>query len=523
MTLFYISLLVILSAECRVHALYGSLQSICFKIERQYKEIIIAPGQTQKVIDWVSTDECCNGYREIDDYCEPQCDIPCGEHGKCIEPNVCVCDNNYTGSNCDTVLCPPGYTGTDCENGCTENTFGRNCEEECTCQNGRCDPISGRCDCYDGWSGPECSIPCPEGVSCVNGGICTIKNDSSSTCTCPAGYIGQKCENICPKSYWGEDCLEICYCEDDHFFHCNHVNGTCESKCENGEYFDETCWCDNGWDGEFCTEKVCPEGYYGKDCEQKCRCQMDTTKSCDRETGACTCHPGWIGDFCREACPNMSFGIGCNKSCICEDGNVKGCNPVTGECKCERGWTGYACNRPCSCVNGYCDNHGNCICDAGWQGRTCNRECDAGYFGEGCSNFCGFLKEETNIICDRFAGPECAPGFMGAECTEPCPKGRYGRNCDKFCSCSPSKICNRVTGDCECSPGVYGEKCEKTCPNGTFGLSCSGTCWCPNCNVVNGDCTDRTQSSLKNGGCNAFFSSFSIVNEIIKRFLNMVE
>lgn len=58
---------------------------------------------------------------------------------------------------------------------------------------------------------------------------------------------------------------------------------------------------------------------------------------------------------------------------------------------------GYACNRPCSCVNGYCDNHGNCICDAGWQGRTCNRECDAGYFGEGCSNFCGFLKEESKV------------------------------------------------------------------------------------------------------------------------------
>lgn len=55
----------------------------------------------------------------------------------------------------------------------------------------------------------------------------------------------------------------------------------------------------------------------------------------------------------------------------------------------------------------------------------------------------------ANIICDRFAGPECAPGFMGAECTEPCPKGRYGRNCDKFCSCSPSKICNRVTGELE--------------------------------------------------------------------------
>ncbi|GJQ68986.1 hypothetical protein Trydic_g10298 [Trypoxylus dichotomus] len=178
-----------------------------------------------------------------------------------------------------------------------------------------------------------------------------------------------------------------------------HKLGTvqCTSKCQNGEYSDDVCWCYKGWTGEFCNEKECPFGYYGKDCNKHCRCQSDTTRHCDRITGECTCITGWIGNTCEEPCPYMTFGDGCNSTCECEDGNHDGCHQSTGECVCKREWTGITCKRKCKCSNGYCDNYGNCICDSGWQGRSCDKQCDEGYYGEGCSSFCGFYANEGYV------------------------------------------------------------------------------------------------------------------------------
>ena len=45
------------------------------------------------------------------------------------------------------------------DTGCVAPNFGRNCEQQCHCQNGGCNHVNGRCsspECQSGWSGPSC-------------------------------------------------------------------------------------------------------------------------------------------------------------------------------------------------------------------------------------------------------------------------------------------------------------------------------------------------------------------------------
>jgi len=40
----------------------------------------------------------------------------------------------------------------------------------------------------------------------------------------------------------------------------------------------------------------CPEGSYGNNCQQQCRCMNGA--DCDHVTGSCWCTSGWTGTFC---------------------------------------------------------------------------------------------------------------------------------------------------------------------------------------------------------------------------------
>ncbi|CAL4125477.1 unnamed protein product, partial [Meganyctiphanes norvegica] len=96
--------------------------------------------------------------------------------------------------------------------------WGMDCQHECTCRNGGiCDRVSGACVCPEGYQGVSCQDLCSPGTYgsgcrqkclCNNGALC--KHDTG-VCICPLGYHGPLCEN----SYWGEECANVCDCENE--------------------------------------------------------------------------------------------------------------------------------------------------------------------------------------------------------------------------------------------------------------------------------------------------------------------
>lgn len=150
-------------------------------------------------------EECCEGFiiSPNKTNCIPVCQNNC-EHGTCVFPNICKCDDNYGGPYCNKsnnkkylkyynkslsiiysyVACPPGK-------------FGEFCTEKCQCENGSpCDPYDGQCKCLAGWTGVDCSekcsphnfgINCVEECPCKNGAIC---DPVTGKCDCPPGFRG---------------------------------------------------------------------------------------------------------------------------------------------------------------------------------------------------------------------------------------------------------------------------------------------------------------------------------------------
>ncbi|GBP52834.1 Platelet endothelial aggregation receptor 1 [Eumeta japonica] len=123
----------------------------------------------------------------------------------------------------------------------------------------------------------------------------------------------------CPEGKWGRNCQNSCTCLN---------GGTCEPLT--GQ-----CACTPGWRREAC-EKPCAPGSFGDGCLEACNCQNSAT--CDGASGACTCLSGYKGPLCEEKCID---GQPCVQTCRCQNGEE--CNVVTGECKCTAGWTGQVC------------------------------------------------------------------------------------------------------------------------------------------------------------------------------------
>lgn len=139
---------------------------------------------------------------------EPVCDPPdCNGHGQCIL-GLCNCSNLWVGTKCDSLKC----------------------EKDCN-HHGQC--TEDGCMCSAGWWGSYCSNPCPPGKygqDCNQ--VCFCQNNStcdsvSGNCTCPSGYIGDACQNRCPYGYYGDHCEHLCMCPTD--CGCDHVTGSCNS------------------------------------------------------------------------------------------------------------------------------------------------------------------------------------------------------------------------------------------------------------------------------------------------------
>ncbi|XP_078396917.1 N-acetylglucosamine-1-phosphodiester alpha-N-acetylglucosaminidase isoform X4 [Cetorhinus maximus] len=147
----------------------------------------------------------------------------------------------------------------------------------------------------------------------LNGSLASYPSDHCSSdpmWRCPRAVSTVVCihEPECvPADCSGHgDCLlGDCYCTGFwsgpacNLLNCGPSNCTLHGICSEGG-----CLCDAGWMGTNCSD-VCPNGFYGDGCSQKCHCINGG--NCDHIHGTCSCLPGYRGDFCEQVhqCPHI--------------------------------------------------------------------------------------------------------------------------------------------------------------------------------------------------------------------------
>jgi hypothetical protein len=193
-------------------------------------------------------------------------DPTCSNHGTCQDPAItpavegnialCLCDDGWTGANCDTEA-------GDCNPACLEN--------QGVCQ-------SGTCKCNKEFAGPTCGDEaCGKDQLCSNQGTCD-QSGQQFKCVCAQGFSGRDC------SKQSIDCLDpMC-----------GGNGQCDN--ENG-----ACICNKGFAGANCTQSSCPSGCNARKGHGIC---VDNTR--------CECNEGFAGEGCLyKDCPNKC-GVSCD-------------------------------------------------------------------------------------------------------------------------------------------------------------------------------------------------------------------
>ncbi|KAM4549946.1 tenascin isoform 2-T2 [Fundulus diaphanus] len=384
-----------------------------------------------------------------------ECPNECSDQGRCVD-GKCVCFPGYSGPDCSKSGCPG------------------NCDDH-----GRC--VDGECVCDPGFSGPDCSQKlCPD--NCSNRGKCV-----NGQCVCDTGFTGPSCsEQSCPRNcnrrgqcvngqcvcnagFTGPDCSKRS-CPDN----CNN-----RGRCANGK-----CVCDTGFTGADCSKVTCPgncnnrgscvngqcvcdDGFTGKDCLDK-TCPNDCNKRGRCVDGSCVCNEPYTGTDCSEiTCPGNcnSRGSCVNGQCVCDNGftgadcSEKSCpndcsnrgRCVDGQCVCEGDFTGDDCSEyacPENCNNRGRCVDGRCVCNEGFTGEDCSEQA--------CPNNCNNHGRCVNgkCICDvGFSRPDCA-----------------ARGCPNDCSSKGQCI----KGKCVCRRGFTGPDCSQ-CKEGLTG---------PNCNIA---------------------------------------
>ncbi|XP_063402079.1 multiple epidermal growth factor-like domains protein 10 [Mytilus trossulus] len=210
---------------------WGGCSQTCGGGDKSRQRIVCCPGRQ-------SYDHCINKRcrkAQSDIWQSSACNQDC-YNGGVFERNKCKCS--------------AGWQGYCCNKACEFPYFGDNCLQQCDCEHGVCDHVTGKCDCLIGWTGRECNQTCADG-------------------------------------YFGNDCQNVCSCENGD---CDHVSGNC------------TCF--PGWTGTNCSTP-CDIPYFGNGCQEKCECKNG---NCSHVTGQCTCLPGWIGITCADKVKSAPFG-----------------------------------------------------------------------------------------------------------------------------------------------------------------------------------------------------------------------
>ncbi|ERE72643.1 laminin subunit beta-3 [Cricetulus griseus] len=265
----------------------------------------------------------CHGHANR---CAPSPGGPTGRTTAVQVQNVCICQHNTAGPNCER--CAPFYNNRPW--GPAEGQDAHECQT-CECDpdgavpGAPCDPLTGQCVCKEYVQGERCDL-CkpgftgltfanPQGCHRCDCSILGARRDmpceeESGRCLCLPNVVGPKCDQ-CAPSYW---------------------------KLASGRGC-EPCACDP---------------------------RNSLSPQCNQFTGQCPCREGFGGLTCSSAairqCPDKTHGdvaSGC-RACDCNFGGTKGpgCDKASGRCLCRPGVTGPRCDQ---CQRGYCDRYPVCV------------------------------------------------------------------------------------------------------------------------------------------------------------------
>ncbi|ESP00102.1 hypothetical protein LOTGIDRAFT_91191, partial [Lottia gigantea] len=155
------------------------------------------------------------------------CAQDCSGHGVFdVEAGSCICDRHFTGADCQTEVCRLECYKGECKNQqciCEAGWAGALCDQvECDyrCKShGFCN--NGTCVCKKGWNGRHCTMDgCPS--DCGNHGDCRHEADGWK-CNCRDGWKGPDChiakEDKCSDTYDNDkdgllDCLDPDCCSN---------------------------------------------------------------------------------------------------------------------------------------------------------------------------------------------------------------------------------------------------------------------------------------------------------------------
>ncbi|XP_044123420.1 laminin subunit beta-3 [Neovison vison] len=336
----------------------------------------------------------CHGHA---DRCAPQPGASAGPSPAEQVHDVCVCQHNTAGPNCER--CAPFYND--------QPWRPADDQDPHECQ---------RCDC-NGHSETCHFDPAVFAASQgTHGGVCDNCRDHTEGKNC------ERCQlhyfrNRRPGAPIQETCIP-CECDPD-----GAVPG---APCDPGT---GQCVCKEHVQGERCD--LCKPGFTGltyanpQGCH-RCDCSVLGSRRdmpCDEESGQCLCLPHVVGPKCDQCAPyhwKLASGRGC-EPCACDPHNSLGpqCNQFTGQCPCREGFGGLTCS---AAAIRQCPDR-----TYGDAGTTC-RACDCDFRGtEGPG-------------CDKASGRcLCRPGLTGPRCDQ-CQRGY----CDRYPVCVACHPCFQI-------------------------------------------------------------------------------
>ncbi|XP_052073882.1 scavenger receptor class F member 1-like isoform X3 [Mytilus californianus] len=152
-----------------------------------FKEATDAKNRKVDIIEFF----CCAGYKAANNKCV-ECsdcthiDCPPGFCGEgCLKQCECTINAHCHPEQC--CVCNKGFYGQSCDKPCVGGTHGEGCMHTCLCsKHSTCDRFTGKCICFDGWTGDTCTEEGYSNVTCSQNCNCrdTRCSNNSSDCEC---------------------------------------------------------------------------------------------------------------------------------------------------------------------------------------------------------------------------------------------------------------------------------------------------------------------------------------------------